>query len=305
MTNAVDRIVLFGVGLTVAECADVAQLPVGELLARLASGMSPEDAMSGHVGRRGKRAVPLSGHRYERLVVLHVVERRSGGNVWLCRCDCGNERRVARGNLRSGVTRSCGCLNREVMTNRDRVELGGQRFGRLEVLRAYSENGRTGGTRWLCRCDCGNEKDVLAASLVSGKTKSCGCLNREETSQRLSVDLTGQVFGKLTAVRVGNRVGPAGLIGWVCRCECGKEPTISVASLRNGNTTSCGCVNTARLVDLRKSRARRVLVFGLEMSVVDLAGLCKLNRSTVHKALARGVSPEDVLCLMPRSSGRR
>lgn len=53
-------------------------------------------------------------------------------------------------------------------------DLTGERFGKLLVLRrADSRNGRT---RWLCRCDCGNEKEVAAQALKSGKTKSCGCL---------------------------------------------------------------------------------------------------------------------------------
>lgn len=47
-------------------------------------------------------------------------------------------------------------------------DLTGERFGKLLVLRrADSRNGRT---HWLCRCDCGNEKEVAAQALKSGKT---------------------------------------------------------------------------------------------------------------------------------------
>lgn len=54
-------------------------------------------------------------------------------------------------------------------------DLTGERFGKLLVLRrADSRNGKT---RWLCRCDCGNEKEVAAQALKSGKTKSCGEYN--------------------------------------------------------------------------------------------------------------------------------
>lgn len=56
--------------------------------------------------------------------------------------------------------------------------LAGQRFDRLVVLER-GENSSTGTVRWLCRCDCGTEKVVLAASLRSGVTRSCGCLHRE------------------------------------------------------------------------------------------------------------------------------
>lgn len=53
------------------------------------------------------------------------------------------------------------------------IDLSGQRFGELEVLvRAAS---RKGGTYWLCRCDCGVEKEIWAGNLRSGSRKSCGC----------------------------------------------------------------------------------------------------------------------------------
>ena len=52
-------------------------------------------------------------------------------------------------------------------------DLTGKRFGRLTVIhRAESIKGQT---IWHCRCDCGNEKDVHAANLIKGSTKSCGC----------------------------------------------------------------------------------------------------------------------------------
>lgn len=63
-----------------------------------------------------------------------------------------------------------------------RVNLAGQRFGRLEVLRyADTLNKRA---RWFCLCDCGTKIIVLGKSLRQGNTKSCGCLNREKISDR-------------------------------------------------------------------------------------------------------------------------
>lgn len=59
-----------------------------------------------------------------------------------------------------------------------RIELTGQRFGRLTVL-SQSENDKYGNTIWLCQCECGNEKVILANSLRRGRTKSCGCLRSD------------------------------------------------------------------------------------------------------------------------------
>jgi len=58
-----------------------------------------------------------------------------------------------------------------------RIDLTGMRFGRLVVLsklkkRAYS----SAFTQWKCRCDCGNEKVIVSASLRRGASQSCGCL---------------------------------------------------------------------------------------------------------------------------------
>lgn len=60
------------------------------------------------------------------------------------------------------------------------VDLTGQRFGRLVVVgRADPPKDKHGNTRWHCRCDCGNETDVVGYSLHRGMTASCGCLQKE------------------------------------------------------------------------------------------------------------------------------
>lgn len=58
------------------------------------------------------------------------------------------------------------------------IDLTGQRFGRLTVIR---ENGRnsSGKVLWKCLCDCGNEKITHTGNLRNGQAMSCGCYNRE------------------------------------------------------------------------------------------------------------------------------
>ena len=55
-----------------------------------------------------------------------------------------------------------------------RLELTGQRFGRLTVIEAAENIGSR--TAWRCRCDCGGERVVKTVYLRAGKVKSCGCL---------------------------------------------------------------------------------------------------------------------------------
>ena len=62
------------------------------------------------------------------------------------------------------------------------VDLTGQRFGRLVVIKLSTPKGEKR-PKWLCKCDCGNECAVLGYNLVRGFTKSCGCLRKEMTSQ--------------------------------------------------------------------------------------------------------------------------
>lgn len=61
-------------------------------------------------------------------------------------------------------------------------KLEGLRFERLVVLHRSSVKGQ-GRVRFLCKCDCGNLVEVLSDQLKSGKTKSCGCLQKERASQ--------------------------------------------------------------------------------------------------------------------------
>jgi hypothetical protein len=55
------------------------------------------------------------------------------------------------------------------------IDLTGQRYGKFVVL-SRCENNKYGRAVWLCKCDCGNIKQVAAADLRKGNTKSCGCL---------------------------------------------------------------------------------------------------------------------------------
>ena len=64
------------------------------------------------------------------------------------------------------------------------IDLTGQRFGRLVVLRRISNRGER--VRWLCACDCGNDTAVDPQCLRRGDTRSCGCLNAELSARRMT-----------------------------------------------------------------------------------------------------------------------
>lgn len=60
------------------------------------------------------------------------------------------------------------------------IDLTGQRFGRLTVIKFAETKNHT--LYWKCKCDCGNIKIIAGNDLKSKKIKSCGCLRKEKAS---------------------------------------------------------------------------------------------------------------------------
>ena len=194
----------------------------------------------------------LTGMRFGRLVVLGVgepyINPKTGARQkrWLCQCDCGNQKNITTGSLKSGKTKSCGCYNREVIHKRCFEDLSNQKFGMLTVLYRSEDivRGRKKRIAWHCKCDCGNETNVLAVELKIGHVKSCGC-QRYSTAGHNFQDLSGLKFGKLTVVeRAKDRQKASGnkITRWLCKCECGSVKIIDAFNLTSGKTKSCGCV---------------------------------------------------------------
>lgn len=62
----------------------------------------------------------------------------------------------------------------------------GVKFGRLTVVEEVSPHVQSNGEKkrkFLCKCDCGNEVEVIIDNLRSGNSNSCGCYSRENTSK--------------------------------------------------------------------------------------------------------------------------
>jgi hypothetical protein len=195
--------------------------------------------------------VDITGKRFGRLVAISLdhTTKYSKGYVqhWLCRCDCGATKIVAKPALTRGATVSCGCYAREKASETGRkrsVDITGKKFERLTAIKFdhHSEYGEY----WLCKCDCGNETIVLKANL-GRVVKSCGCLGREAAktaSQRRNIDISGKKFGRLTAIRI-DHVAKANngqtVQYWLCKCDCGTEKVIMKYHLGK-SIFSCGCL---------------------------------------------------------------
>lgn len=173
----------------------------------------------------------LSGLRFGKLTVVKLSKNStSRRTIWLCKCDCGKEKEVRSDSLKDGKTKSCGCLL-EIDNRGNRIDLTGKKFGKLKVIK---ETEHLKGRRWLCKCDCGNKKNIIVSTsmLRSGNKKSCGCLRE--------YDLTGQKFGKLNVINKAYVKNKRHY--WNCKCDCGNMTVVAVSKLTRGYTKSCGCL---------------------------------------------------------------
>lgn len=128
----------------------------------------------------------LTGQRYGRLTVVeqaktHVTPGGRNVYMWRCVCDCGKESIVSTSALRSGDTKSCGCLQRERAHEASFIDISGNRYGRLVAINPIRKNN---GIYWVCKCDCGNTTEVLPQHLNRGLIRSCGCLRKDVSSKK-------------------------------------------------------------------------------------------------------------------------
>lgn len=115
------------------------------------------------------------GSRFGRLLVLSVLYNPPNLIKWKCLCTCGNTVFVTTPRLKSGKTKSCGCLSIEMTRERNKKDITGKRHGMLTVIEP-TKNHKGRELRWLCKCDCGNITYVQSSNLRNGHTRSCGCL---------------------------------------------------------------------------------------------------------------------------------
>lgn len=129
------------------------------------------------------------------------------------------------------------------------IDLTGNRYGRLTVLRKDTDRITKSGSYWICRCDCGKEKSIKSSSLRRGEIVSCGCYRTEKVmatkeARGLVDNLVGQKFGYLTVLSKAEKRAPNGAVMWNCLCDCGNLVTVRGAALKNkteNRTVSCGC----------------------------------------------------------------
>jgi hypothetical protein len=254
----------------------------------------------------------LIGQRFGKLVVIEASEERtkSGGMKWACKCDCGNTRIVSSRLLVTGVTISCGCYRekRKKAIRSNKKELTGQRFGRLLVL----NNTKDKNTHWDCLCNCGNVVSVITNSLVSGKTISCGCFQKERISEaHFTHGKSGTpVYKKWIHMRERcynikdknyHNYGGRGIT--VCGRWLGKDGSLNFFNDmgecpegyeldridNNGNYEPDNCRWASHMEQCRNRRPNIfVSIFGLTLCLKDVCNLVGTDYKKVHYKWKRG-----------------
>ena len=131
------------------------------------------------------------------------------------------------------------------------------KFGRLTVVERAEDYislpSKRKSIMWKCLCDCQKKHEppqhviIRGNHLTDGTTKSCGCLAKELSSQRETIDITGEKYGKLTVLSRGNN-NKRGQTMWWCQCDCGSKPKlIEKSNLISGSTISCGCHKSEKI----------------------------------------------------------
>lgn len=113
-----------------------------------------------------------------------------------------------------------------------------EKYGRLRPV-AY-----VGNSKWECICDCGRKHTVSRTNLISGKTKSCGCLEFFPDLGNIQIGPRYNFFNTVAYNKSKTRI--------LCVCVCNREFVIPAEKLYE--TLSCGCIRPGT-----KSRDNRPL----------------------------------------------
>lgn len=192
------------------------------------------------------------------------------------------------------------------MAHKEQVaDIIGQKCGEWTVLeRDYEKQTLTKKhpIYYNCVCSCGVKRSVLRDSLISGKSKSCGCLKTEAT-KRID-NLIGHKYGRLLVVaQADDKIQSDGKhrIMWKCICDCGNTKIVGGSDLKSGNTTSCGCFKKELFSKRYKGVSRPDMVGKNIIPLLEIEQkLCEINPYVKiigeYKGITRHCDVECVKC---------
>lgn len=127
-----------------------------------------------------------------------------------------------------------------------RTDYTGKKFNHLTALRYSKSGGRGVGAYWLCKCDCGNQVEILVKYLTSGRNKTCGeCQYTRDLMRRKKVAKHKEGYELRTRYSRAVRAATLKGIPW----------DLSIDTFKSLCSSSCFCcgsaANSVGMVDIR------------------------------------------------------
>lgn len=191
---------------------------------------------------------------------LEVIEYDKEKKKWKCKCSCGNIAYIATRNLKTGNTKSCGCMRNAIGIKRPRKNkakmLLYKDIGQLRVTNIDEKKQIA-----ICFClECNkNTIEIPLQKLkemykTRKKSYTCGvngCThtrkNKNKSNRTSNSIKMGERFGNLVVEkRLENKIAKtknsfSSIPMFLCKCDCGENVEIQGRYLINGKTKSCGC----------------------------------------------------------------
>lgn len=129
-------------------------------------------------------------------VIKMVHKNKWGSNLFECECSCKQKFFCTKyqiiGNI--NIKPRYGCIDCAYKSIKQ-FKILGNKFNRLKIISVYSKDHRNQYS-YLCKCDCNNLCVIRGDSFKSGKTKSCGCLQKEMLRKQRGSNHPAWIFDK-------------------------------------------------------------------------------------------------------------
>lgn len=125
----------------------------------------------------------ISGEKFWMLTAIEYIGSNNGAK-WLFKCECGNNVKHNSSMVKGGHIRSCGCMSKKNQYSATPI-FEGQKIGQITAIKMLGKKGHN--ISWECSCFCGNIFSALSSNIISGNTKSCGCLKAKICREKATI----------------------------------------------------------------------------------------------------------------------